>query len=362
MRRAGLRFGVVFVLLTWLAPPAHAQSPTVVISAGSGSGPAGDNGVVIAVSLANMDGSEVTGVNFDLSFDAGRVSIDTVTKGSAPNMSSKLLSYSEPSSGVVRVIVFGVDSDIFIGDGTVANISFDISGAASPGTFTLGLSNVTVTDGTGSEIPSSTSNGSFTVLAPTATNTPVPTNTNTATPTDTPEPTDTSEPTATGTSGPTSTSAPPTVTRTPTKTSAAPTATSGGPTATPSRTSSPTPTHTPGPSSTPTATAAPSTTPTGTPATATPEGTGESKGDQGAELELAVEATGTAIAALDDAVAQTATALVTPAPTVESSALSNALSQVSDAAAGLPEWALPAGLGVLFLILLLMLRASLRGG
>lgn len=355
MRTLTVRLLIAICLLGAWTAPAQAQTPTAVISASNGSGLPGATGVDITVDLTNTNGSEVAGINFDLTFDSARISLASGSCSPGgfavllnPTVdASKDVSCSSPSAGTLRVIIFGLNSTL-IADGNLVTVTFNVSGGASPGTFALGLTNVAVTDGSGQPVAHSENNGTFEVLAPT----PTPSNTPTAT--NTPIP-----PTATNTSVPPTAgpSATPSRTHTPTKTNTV------GPSPTASRTPtlgpSSTPSRTPTASSTPTASATGTT--SGTPGTAEAEatlqaGTSEPKGE--ATLEDPAAATGTAIAEFDAAVAQTATALAPPTPTQTQP--EQLMAFVNSFLPSMPAWALPAGLGGLFLLLLLLLSASLR--
>jgi len=236
---------------------AQAQGGGAQLSVGDGSGMPGDSGIVIPVRLTSDDGVGVTGLNFDLSFDAGRLNVQNVAIGGAASSASKTLSWSSPSSGRVRVIIFGLNQTA-ISNGTVANVTFGVNAGAASGATGLALSNATATDQSGSSVSLSLSSGTFTVIAPpsppTATNSPVPP-TSTATSTTAPKTLPSATPTETATLRPS-----------PTRTATNPSAPSNTPQ--PSQTSAPaTATRT----ATPTATRT-STTSSGLLSTSTPSG------------------------------------------------------------------------------------------
>ncbi len=278
--------GSLLLPLTWSAA---AQTPLAVLTASNGSGDPDENGINVPVSLSSEGGAEVSIVNFDLNFDPNRLSDASITIGSAASIAAKPFIPSQPSPGVVRVIIWDPELDPeIIANGTLANVSFNILGGASPGLSGLTLTDVTVGDLDAQAIPYSVNNGTFTVIAP-PTDTPVPTST--PTPSNTPIP---PTPTNSATLGPS-----PTASLTPTA----------------SNTSPPTATHTPGPSPTPSptpkGTLAPTATGSATPtkrATTTRTPVSEGAGE-GLELEGAAAATGTALAEFEGAVAATSTAL-----------------------------------------------------
>lgn len=329
---AGLRirgFALLGLLAAFAAPmSALAQDGSATLAAGNGSGDPGDTGVVVAVSLSSQSGAEVSGLNFDLSYDAGRLSVGNVTIGGAASAAGKSLAWSQPSAGTARVIIFGVNQTA-IGDGTVANVSFDVLPGAAPGVSGLDLHNAAATSPTGGGIPLSLDDGSFTVNAPPAS----PTSPATATPSSTASSTSVVvlSPTATGTSTRTPTrTATRTVTRTPSRTPTR-TASPTGPSLTPSRTSTPSATNPPGAAtatasrtSIVTAVASPTASSTllpgvtQTPASATaPPAASLVPGAIPPEIETAAVATGTALAELELGVSATGTALAVanPGPT-----------------------------------------------
>ncbi|MEW6569452.1 MAG: cohesin domain-containing protein [Chloroflexota bacterium] len=301
-----------------LAFPAAAQTPQALISAGSGSGLPGATGIPITVSLTSQGGAQVSGVSFYLEFDNTRLSVAGVAIGSAASAAGKVLSWSQPISSQIRVIVFDIEPNPeAIADGPVAVVTFDVLASAAAGVSDLTLSNAAASDPNGVGIPTSLSPGTFTVLAPTATPTRTATSTQVLTATPTHTATRTSSPTSggpTATSGPTSTPAP-TRTRTATPTRTA----TGGPTATsgPTRTNTlvATITRTLAPGTTPSSTASATLLSGGSPAaTPSPFSTTIPAGQFLPELETAAAATGTALALFEQAVIATTTALAGSAP------------------------------------------------
>lgn len=295
--------------------PAAAQTLQAVLSVASGSGLPGATGVSIPVSLTSQGGAHVAGLNFDLNFDASRVEVPTgtcngiaVALGSAAASADKSISCSHPSSSSVRVIIFGLNTNV-ISDGPVAVVTFDVLAGAAPGTFALTLSNWAASDPDGQGVPVTTSDGSFTVLTPPATSTPTAT---TAPPT--PTVTHTRTPTASTTPvGPTPTG---TTTSTPTRTLTAtpyvaPTWTPTGPTLTRTATPASTLTRTVSPTASVTQPPTSSLTPlaSGETTAAPPDDTPTPWSTFSPALETAVAATATALGLLDQAVIATATAL-----------------------------------------------------
>ena len=189
-----IRSSLLIAILLQAIPTVAVAGSSAGLSAGNASGLLSATRTV-PITLNFDPEVEVTGFNFDLGFDPDRVTVGKVSLGSAAS-GKTLPTPTQPSPGILRVIVFGVDA-IPMSEGVVVNIQFNIESGASPGTFTLALTNTALSDPSGSGISHITSNGSFTVIAP-PTNTPAPASTNTPVPTDTPvPPTSTPGPSAT---------------------------------------------------------------------------------------------------------------------------------------------------------------------
>lgn len=167
---------LILVMLLSMPLSVSAQSDSANLSVGSGSGLPGASGITIPVSLASQGGTEVTGLNFDLNFDANQLTVQNVSAGSAASSANKSVSWASPSSGAVRVIVFGLNQTP-IPNGTVATVTFNVKSSTSPGNSALSLSGATATDSDGGGISLSLSGGFFTVLAPPPTPTSIPAST-----------------------------------------------------------------------------------------------------------------------------------------------------------------------------------------
>ena len=108
------------------------------LSVGSGSGLPGATNISIPVSLASLGGAQVTGLNFDLSFNSSRLSVGSVTIGSAASSAGKSLSWSQPAANRIRVIIVGFNATA-IPDGTVAVVSINVLGGARGGDDVAGV-------------------------------------------------------------------------------------------------------------------------------------------------------------------------------------------------------------------------------
>ena len=95
------------------------------LSIGSTSVSPGDKNISIPIGLTSASGEEVSGFNFDLNFDTSRLSFKEVTLGKLATDAGKSLSFSQPSSNTIRVLVIGLNQNV-ISDGIVLNFTFDI--------------------------------------------------------------------------------------------------------------------------------------------------------------------------------------------------------------------------------------------
>lgn len=302
-------FAALTIVMLMQPLAAAAQSPYAVLSASNGSGMPGAANINISVSLSSFDGAEVSAVNFDLNYDSSRLSLsnEDITAGPAASSAGKTVSGNIIAPGTARVIIFGTNQTPIL-DGVIVNFSFDVLPGATPGTTSLTLSNTAASSPDADPVSVNTSNGTFTVLAPPATNTPTSTATRTATATST----STSPPADTATATPTTSGASPTPSRTPRPSN---TPSSGATnTSAPAATATNTNTASAGSDGTPEQT--PSPTSTGSPpvedsSTESPE---SDEKTLATDLESSIAATGTAYMQIEDAVAATGTALAQTDP------------------------------------------------
>ena len=130
---------IVLLLITLctfaLAGPVQAQSGGASLSIGDGSGQPGDAGISVSVRLNSDAGTEVSGLNFDVTFDSSRLTVQNVSIGGAASSAGKSLSWSVPSAGRVRVIIFGLNQTA-ISNGTIAAVVFSVNASAASGSST----------------------------------------------------------------------------------------------------------------------------------------------------------------------------------------------------------------------------------
>jgi len=128
------------------------------LSVGSASGSPGDKNIAVPVGLTSTPGEKVCGFNFDLSFDTSRLSFKEVTLGSGAVDAGKSLSFSQPSSNTIRVIVVGLNQNV-IDDGEVLTFTFDILDKASGGKAEITITKPSISDPKGKLLAVSTEDG-----------------------------------------------------------------------------------------------------------------------------------------------------------------------------------------------------------
>ena len=125
------------------------------------------------VALESQGVVQVAALNFDLSYDENQLTVADVTIGAAAASAGKSVTWLLPSTGIVRVVVSGVNQNV-IGDGAVANVLFHVLSSAVQGSHTLVVGNVVASDPSGGGITVSSTNGSFSVSGATSTPTTTP--------------------------------------------------------------------------------------------------------------------------------------------------------------------------------------------
>ncbi len=162
-----LTAAVLVALACSLLRPAAAGAQTV--SVGNISGAAG-TAVNLTVSFT-PGASPVAGLDFELTIPASLSYVSTTT-GAAATTAGKSANGSNPSSGIVKVLVFGLNQTP-IGSGAVAIVRLNIAAGTPAGPLTVGLQNLTATDPDANRVTASGSGGSVTVTAPSDSTPPV---------------------------------------------------------------------------------------------------------------------------------------------------------------------------------------------
>jgi len=203
------RAGLSILLLLVLAWPqqVYAQEEVKLV-VGSALASPGANGVSIPVSISPDPRTEVSGLNFGISFDPTRLTFSHALIGSSASYAGKSVIVASPSSGELRAIIFGLNQSV-IPDGTIAYLFFDVRTDSPTGVTVLDVTGAAATSPYGQAVPVLTTSGELTIPSP-PTPTPVPTATkaptNTPTRSPSPSPTPTSTASANQTPSPTATS------------------------------------------------------------------------------------------------------------------------------------------------------------
>jgi hypothetical protein len=113
-------------------------APQITVAPSSGP-PAGSATVPI-----NLSGNTVgVGVQLDVKYDGGTLSLGTPTGGSA--LSTQLVTSSQLTNGMVRIVIYSLGNTL-LGNGTLVNLPFNISPGAVAGPINIGLTNVMMAD------------------------------------------------------------------------------------------------------------------------------------------------------------------------------------------------------------------------
>jgi hypothetical protein len=99
------------------------------------------NHTLLASVQYSAHGALVAGLQFDVLYDPSPLSLTNAPAGKVVGLANKSLTLSHPSSGDTRFLVFGVNQDI-IGDGNVADLTFQVRLNAPAGPHKLYLSNI----------------------------------------------------------------------------------------------------------------------------------------------------------------------------------------------------------------------------
>jgi len=153
---------VILFIASLILPMPVLAAPSATLTVGSNSGNPGSVGIVIPISLTSVDGAEVSALEFELLFNSSNLSVSNVAVGNAASAADKLVESSIPAEGLLKVVLYGTNQNA-IGNGTIVNVSFDISNSAPQDTYSLTMNNVVVASPSATEIPATTVAGSLTV-------------------------------------------------------------------------------------------------------------------------------------------------------------------------------------------------------
>jgi len=126
---------------------------------------AGAVSVRVAVTLANNGAAAtVGGVQMDVSYDTTVLELITVQSGTAAQTAGKSVSFNIVSTGIVRVLVSGLNQKT-IEDGTLASLVFNVAAAAQSGSYPVAMTVAQMVSPTGVQITGATVPGSVTIIA-----------------------------------------------------------------------------------------------------------------------------------------------------------------------------------------------------
>ena len=97
-------------------------------------------------------GAQVAGLQFDVLYDPNALSFSTAQAGSAASLSSKGLRFNTLSPGDTRFLIFGLNQNV-IGDGRVADLTFQVALNAPAGPHNLALSGIVGADPNANNVP-----------------------------------------------------------------------------------------------------------------------------------------------------------------------------------------------------------------
>lgn len=130
-----------------LAPLAHAA--TIAGSEASASGP---SPVTLTFTLSSAPGEAVAGVQFEISFDPARLTLQGMEAGDSARTAGKLLSTNPVGPGRHRVIIAGLNQTA-IADGPILLASVSASGNVPPGRYPVAIENAVLSDPSGHKVP-----------------------------------------------------------------------------------------------------------------------------------------------------------------------------------------------------------------
>ncbi|MFM1919676.1 MAG: hypothetical protein RLZZ303_1310 [Candidatus Hydrogenedentota bacterium] len=143
----------------FLLPCATILAATLTVE--SADAPAGER-ITIEVSLTPEAGEEVAGMQFDLNYPAPVASLIEISPGPSATQSAKLVSSNPLGPGRHRIIVAGINQSP-IPAGAVVLLELQLSSTAPPGSQSLTVAGVVLSDPGGRRVPSTVQNGALLV-------------------------------------------------------------------------------------------------------------------------------------------------------------------------------------------------------
>jgi len=96
-------------------------------------------------------GAQVTALEFEVLYDPSALSLSNALAGSAATLASKDLAFNTPSPGDTIFLISGINQNV-IGDGSVADLTFQVSFNAPAGPYNLSLSGIVGADADGNVV------------------------------------------------------------------------------------------------------------------------------------------------------------------------------------------------------------------
>jgi hypothetical protein len=134
---------------------------TTALSLSTLTGTRGQN-VVMPLILTNGGTPQISAVTLEISYDATKLSATQVQIGNAANGAAKTVSSSNPSAGLLRLVIYGLNQNS-ISNGQITLITFHILSGAATGFTPLNILNLTASNKDGTAVTVTAQNGSITV-------------------------------------------------------------------------------------------------------------------------------------------------------------------------------------------------------
>lgn len=160
-RRVARRMLAVTLAICW--GMAGAGAAEIVVANGMAALPGWS--LRIPVSLIKGAGESVAAVQFDLTFDAAVLSVQSVAAGTAAVAAGKDVTYSEVDTGTIRIIVSGLNMNA-VPDGTVAYVEFAVASSAEPAFYPVAPVALLASDPLGVSIPVTGTAGALEIRLP----------------------------------------------------------------------------------------------------------------------------------------------------------------------------------------------------
>ncbi len=152
---------VTGILIVSLFTSLPAFSATV--SVGSKTAITGASEVPVPVSISLFTGDNVAALNMSISFNSDELVFRNAQSGNASESAGKTLAFNSPSDGIVKLVIYSMDSEL-IRDGDLVNLIFDTPSDSQEGqVFDVSITECVLSDGDSNAVSVSNSNGQITI-------------------------------------------------------------------------------------------------------------------------------------------------------------------------------------------------------